>query len=30
VAAEFAEHNINGTIEKELAGIRPVAATISI
>ena len=25
VAAEFAEHNINGMIEKELAGIRPVA-----
>jgi glycerol-3-phosphate acyltransferase PlsX len=26
VAAEFAEHNINGTIEKELAGIRPAVA----
>lgn len=29
VAAEFAEHNINGTIEKELAGIRPVAVVQS-
>jgi glycerol-3-phosphate acyltransferase PlsX len=29
VAAEFAEHNINGTIEKELAGIRPVAVVES-
>lgn len=29
VAAEFAEHNINGTIEKELAGIRPVAVAQS-
>jgi glycerol-3-phosphate acyltransferase PlsX len=28
VAAEFAEHKINATIEKELAGIRPVAATV--
>ncbi len=26
VAAEFAEHDINGTIEKELAGIRPAVA----